>query len=345
VAVLVVEKTCGAEHLKDILTGNLLWVTWPDVVLAASVYSVIGVVHYVFRRRLWLISDDPEGAYRAGISVRAWDFLFYVTFGIVITFSTRVAGVLLVFVFLVAPAILAFLLTTQRWLQLLIGWGTGTVVTVVGLYLSWSLDLPSGPTVIAFYGIALVAGATAVYLARAERRLRALRVVLFGAGLTVVVALTLWRGGRWIASSGLGTSEAAHHVAADLVRQQAAATLQQSQQQAQQQAGLATSLGACARPEQLGKHLSLPDPEAQLAHVREQLALSKRTGLTFLLIALADEELPLLYREEGLELLRQVTGQGFGYNAEADVAANAPAIKLICERLHAGELGAAKPGP
>jgi zinc/manganese transport system permease protein len=197
VAVLVIEKTRGAEHLKDILVGNLLWVRWS-----------VGLVHFAFRSRFLAISNDPERAYRAGIAVRAWDFLFYLTFGIVITVSTRVAGVLLVFVFLVAPAILAFLITTRLTRQLLIGWGTGTLVTVVGLYLSWVLDLPSGPAVIAFYAFALVLGGVIIFLSRARRA--ALRPLSLGAAATLLIGAALWWGGRWLGTTEWAVSQAAH---------------------------------------------------------------------------------------------------------------------------------------
>jgi len=136
-AVLVVDKTKGAEHLEDILVGNLLWVRWSDVLSAAVVYAAVGLVHFLFRRKFLHISDDPEGAFAAGVHVRAWDFLFYFTFGIVIALSTHVAGVLLVFVFLVGPPILGLLLTDRLLYQLIVGWLTGTVVTVAGLFLSW----------------------------------------------------------------------------------------------------------------------------------------------------------------------------------------------------------------
>ena len=171
VAVLVVQKTHGAEHLEGILVGSLLWVSWNDVLVAAIAYTVIGVVHFLFRKRFLLISEDPDRAYREGVSVRAWDFLFYVTFGFVITFSTRVAGVLLVFVFLVAPAIMAFMITDRLKWQLLIGWIMGTVVTVLGLYLSYAIDLPSGPTVVAFYGVVLALGALVLHVVRAPRKI------------------------------------------------------------------------------------------------------------------------------------------------------------------------------
>ena len=155
-AILVVQKTRGSEHLDSILVGSLLWVKWSDIIAAGVASSLIGALQWIFWKRFLLISDFPEKAYRQGVNVRLWDFLFYASFGFVITISTRVAGVLLVFVFLVAPAIMAVMITRRFGRQLIVGWLSGTVVTVLGLYLSYYLDLPSGPTVVAFYGVVLV---------------------------------------------------------------------------------------------------------------------------------------------------------------------------------------------
>ncbi|MBN2195309.1 MAG: metal ABC transporter permease [Polyangiaceae bacterium] len=333
VAVLVVEKTRGAEHLKDILTGNLLWVEWSDVLMAAAVYSVVGVVHWRFRKQFWLISDNPDAAHQAGVAVRAWDFLFYVTFGVVIAFSTRVAGVLLVFVFLVAPAILALVLTHRLWLQLLIGWGMGTLVTVVGLYLSWVMDLPSGPAVIAFYGVALVVAGVVVFWLRAEDRRRAGLTVLAGTTITGVVFLALMGGGRWLGASRLAVSQEARQAAEDVDREQSAASARTSNADSERSTLLTNRLGRCVGREKIDRYLALVDLEERLAHAKQRLAPTPRKGLEFLVIALADDETPLLYREEGVALLKQATGRDFGYRSEAEASENSAAITRICDHI------------
>ncbi len=332
-AVLVVEKTNGAEHLKDILVGNLLWVKWSDVAIAASIYFVVGVVHFLFRKRFLLISDDPDAAYRSGIAVRAWDFLFYLTFGMVITLSTRVAGVLLVFVFLVAPAILAFTLTSRLRLQLVIGWVTGTIVTVFGLYLSWKLDLPSGPAVIAFYGVALVLGGIAVFLWRAESLARAALTVLIGIAATAVVVLGLWGGGRWLGASSISVSDEARAVEENVAKDHDDAARREQQEQDGRRQALLSRIGPCVGENKVGRYLALVGPEERITHARLKLGEDPTRGLEFLLIALADEELPLLYREEATELLDGSGNGAFGYDPEADVAANEAAIRRVCDRL------------
>jgi zinc/manganese transport system permease protein len=334
-AVLVVEKTNGAEHLKDILVGNLLWVKWSDVALAAAVYLVVGAVHFAFRRQFLLISDDPDAAYRSGMPVRAWDFLFYLTFGVVIALSTRVAGVLLVFVFLVAPAILAFTLTSSLRLQLVIGWVAGTVVTVAGLYLSWKLDLPSGPAVIAFYGIALALAGVVVFLWRAENRSRAARAVLLGLGATAVVVLGLWSGGRWLGESSISVSDEVRMVEEELARDLDETAGRQRRESDERRRSIASRVAPCVGENKVARYLSLVGPEERLALAGAKVAEHPTRALEFLLIALSDEELPLLYREEAAGLLGTAAGETFGYDPQAGVAANAAAIRRICDRLRA----------
>jgi zinc/manganese transport system permease protein len=108
-AILVADRTPrGGEAIKDILVGSLLWVTWPTILRLAGIYAVVGLIHWALRRRFLTISFSPETALARGWKIRWWDFLFYLTFGIVITFSVPIAGVLLVFSFLVVPAAVAF---------------------------------------------------------------------------------------------------------------------------------------------------------------------------------------------------------------------------------------------
>lgn len=191
VAFLVLDRAPhGAEHIKEILTGNILWVQWRTIGLAAGVYALVGLFHFIFRHQFILISDHPEQAYNSGMNVRLWDFLFYLSFGVVITHSVNTAGVLLVFVFLVVPAIATMLLTDKLWLQLVIGWSMGTLVSALGLVLSYNADLPSGPTVAAVYGLVLLLLALTVYVIRSGNALRALRNIGIG-----IIAVFLAYGG------------------------------------------------------------------------------------------------------------------------------------------------------
>ena len=190
VAILVIDRAPqGAEHIKEILTGSILWVQWKTIGIAASIYVLVGIFHFIFRDKFILISNNPEKAYQSGMKVRMWDFLFYVTFGIVIAHSVKTAGVLLVFVFLVVPAIATLLLTDKLWLQLILGWSMGTIVSFVGLLVSYFGDLPSGPTVVATYGLALLLLALVLYVVRSKNRQIAFRNIAAG-----VIALILTSG-------------------------------------------------------------------------------------------------------------------------------------------------------
>ena len=191
VAILVVDRAPhGAEHIKEILTGSILWVKWKTILSAALAYAGVGIFHYIFRDKFILISNNPEKAYKKGINVRLWDFLFYASFGIVITHSVSTAGVLLVFVFLVVPAIATIMVTDKLKWQLLLGWGMGTIVSVLGLYISYVADFPSGPTVVATYGVVLLLHTLIFYVVKHNNRLAALRNV--GLGFAAVVGVVFF---------------------------------------------------------------------------------------------------------------------------------------------------------
>ena len=156
-AILVADRAPeGAEHIKELLAGTILWVTWPTVIKDLVIYSAVGLFHYVFRRRFIQISEDPEGAFEQGIRVRLWDFLFYLSFGVIITLSVEIAGVLMVFSYLVAPAIIA-LGSSDRWgMRIVLAWGVGFLASALGLIASYQADLPSGPAIVCALGLFLV---------------------------------------------------------------------------------------------------------------------------------------------------------------------------------------------
>jgi len=156
-AVLLADRAAhGAEHVRAMLVGNLLAVQGPEVVEVAALYAVIGVFHWLCRRPFFLISTDPDTAYREGWRVRLWDFLFYASFGVVVTSSVRIAGVLLVFSYLIVPALAGIMLGRTIPAKLLIGWAFGTLVSVIGMTASAAFDLPTGATVVCAFGLTLV---------------------------------------------------------------------------------------------------------------------------------------------------------------------------------------------
>jgi zinc/manganese transport system permease protein len=156
-AILAMSKaTSESEHLKDMLVGNILAVSWPEVGKTAVLYGAIGLFHYVFRHKFLAISIDPARAEAEGISIKLWDFLFYASFGFVVTSSVSIAGVLLVFCYLIVPSVAAMLYADSIGRRLAIGWTMGTVVSALGVYLSLKLDLPTGATIVCTFGLVLV---------------------------------------------------------------------------------------------------------------------------------------------------------------------------------------------
>ena len=149
-------STSQAEHLKDMLVGNIIAVSWPDVFKTAGLYSAVGLFHYIFREPFLAISMNHEQAEAAGFNVRLWDFLFYASFGFVVTSSVAIAGVLLVFCYLIVPSVAAMLYAETIGRRLIIGWTMGTVVSALGVYLSLILDLPTGATIVCTFGLVLI---------------------------------------------------------------------------------------------------------------------------------------------------------------------------------------------
>ncbi len=155
-AVLAMSKSVQeTEHLKEMLVGNILTVSWHDVIKTAILYSAIGLFHFIFRKKFLAISmahDKPEST---GLPVRFWDFLFYASFGFVVTSSVAIAGVLLVFCYLIVPSVGAMLYSDKIGRRLAIGWTMGTLVSALGVYLSLKIDLPTGATIVCTFGLVL----------------------------------------------------------------------------------------------------------------------------------------------------------------------------------------------
>ena len=156
-AILAMSKaTSESEHLKDMLVGNILAVSWPEVGKTALLYGGIGAFLFIFRRKFLAISIDSAKAEAQGVAVRFWDFLFYASFGFVVTSSVSIAGVLLVFCYLIVPSVAAMLYAEGIGRRLAIGWTMGTIVSALGVYLSLKLDLPTGATIVCTFGLMLI---------------------------------------------------------------------------------------------------------------------------------------------------------------------------------------------
>ncbi len=156
---LVLSRTAaGDEEIKNLLVGNLLLVSREAVLSTLVLFAAVGAFHFALRRKFHLVSFDELEAERQGMSVRLWDFLFYATFGLVVTSFVRLAGVYLVFSYLIVPAVCGALLSSRIATRLAIGWGVALAAGLSGLLLStqWeSMDLPTGPTIVCMFGLLL----------------------------------------------------------------------------------------------------------------------------------------------------------------------------------------------
>lgn len=331
VAILVIDKAPhGAEHIKEIMTGSILWVKWSTIAIAASVYLVVGIFHYIFREKFILISENPDKAYEQGVSVRFWDFLFYVSFGIVITHSVGTAGVLLVFVFLVVPAIVSIMITDVLWKQLIIGWSMGVIVSVLGLYISYIADLPSGPTVVAFYGIVLSLVAISLYFWRAEKRSLALTKIAIGIGVTLVVVFGFIVMGDAFKSH---SHEDEHEITISKQQHLIHEIKVHNKLEKMSEKELIVFLENVDDIKFL--HLqfnSEPDKYVRLKIAERTAEIDKKEGLLMQLNLLKECELPFL-QEEIVNLLRSSTGQNFGFDPNNILEENDKALKKWEEYL------------
>jgi zinc/manganese transport system permease protein len=156
-AVLLLSRAAeGDEEIKNMLVGNILLVTPREVCERFALFAAVGVFHFVFRRNFLLVSFDREGAYAKGLRVRWWDFLFYALFGLVVTSFVRIAGVLLVFSYLIVPAVCGINLARRIGNRLLIGWIIALIGGVAGLVFSFWGDLPSGAAIVCTFGALLI---------------------------------------------------------------------------------------------------------------------------------------------------------------------------------------------
>jgi len=186
-AILLIDRAPqGAEHLKQILTGNILTAGLDELKVIAPLYVAVGLTHWLLRRRL------------AQAGSVAWEFVFYATFGIVVTSSVALAGVLLVFSFLIIPASIGVLYGETLARRLAIGWAAGAITSAAGLVASFAFDLPTGAAMVCAFGLALTLGGLLYPFLRGDARTAAhcaaaalrwcLAVVLAGSGLLLMLA-------------------------------------------------------------------------------------------------------------------------------------------------------------
>ena len=174
ISLLVLEKSAtGTEHIKEMLVGTILTVSWHDVIQLGAIVLAVGIIHWLARKKLFLISEAPEKATDQRLRLWWWDIVFYATFGIVVTSSVKVAGVLLIFSLLIIPAVTAMISTSGTIKRVVFGWVFGLVGCVLGLEASLRGDFAAGPSIIAtLLGLLLLCAATIplVRMARSSKK-------------------------------------------------------------------------------------------------------------------------------------------------------------------------------
>ncbi|MBI4971989.1 MAG: metal ABC transporter permease [Candidatus Omnitrophica bacterium] len=156
-AVMILSRSAeGDEHIRSMLVGNVLLVSLPQIIKILVLYSLLGLFHWYFRRKFLLISTKPNLAFQRGMNVKFWDLIFYLTFGVVVTSSVQIAGVLLVFSFLIVPAVCAILFSSKLSTRLWLGWLIGIGVSFLGIFASYFFDFPTGATIICAFGLVLI---------------------------------------------------------------------------------------------------------------------------------------------------------------------------------------------
>ena len=359
-AILIADRAPqGAELVEAMLTGALLWVPRDKILQTALIYAAVGGFHWVFRDRFLTITLEPNRAETEGWNVRWWDFLFYASFGLVITSSVSIAGVLLVFSFLVIPAVIGMMFSQSIGGRLGIAWAAGTLVSMVGLTLSFQYDFPSGPAVVCTFGLALTLAGTVHYLARSEQVQWAFTKVAIGA---LAIA-----GGLWLAffTADLGMDEGAGEAVAESSGPAEVVSLQEVAKEALVQlenspdnpprdaverllaAGesvhLMMSTGEVEVSEAAVRALSniaddervtelldeiafhAPDPWVKMRASQGLLNRREPLGIQAML-ELLEASQPILLQLEGIAALREATGQEFDYDPEGNAGSKEEAL-------------------
>jgi len=363
-AILVADRAPeGAEHIKETLVGTLLWVRWPVIAKTAIIYALVGLLHFALRGRFLQISFHPERAYAEHRYVRLWDFIFYVTFAFVITSSVAIAGVLVVFAFLVIPAVIATLFVTGIAARLVVSWSVGIAACLIGMVGSYRLDLPSGPSVVVSLGIALLLSALLYSVIHAPRKRRALLrlaagtlilagvVAGFGVFFTSGAFLHIahehdWESRATAPAAAADDDQLHRRLVAEcgddadcLVEHldrtpewpaEAASRLREGDAEEREwwiallaRRGGRTALGLLA-----AAAADEPDPLLELDLARRLVAAGDRRGVEIALGLLRDETPPLI-RDDASRLVSRTAGREFGYEPFATEQANAEALERM----------------
>ena len=349
-AVLILSKSpTGGEELKHMLVGDILLVSVPTIINDAILYSLVGVFHIMFRRRFLAISMNAESAQASGINIRVWDLLFYMTFGVLVTRSVAIAGVLLVFSYLVIPAVIAQMWSDTIKGRLLIGWSIALSASVAGILWSFASDYPTGPAVVmTLASFLIVSGATySIRHAPAPGRAAVHVAIFLLIGIVFFGTLSSFRKGGTLEAT---TDSVTDRLLAELNHDEPASQLDAiwhlrdiedkrivpalsvllAQTKSDQIIeAIVDALGKKGDP-QAGPALRAAlqkdyDPFLKLTIVNALIKVKDKSAYAALLDILKKDE-PVLLRSQALELLKAEAGEDFGYNPEKTPAENKVAL-------------------
>ena len=152
-AMLLAERIPGGSNfITKTITGNILWVTWKNVISCLILFSVIAIIHFFLQKHFVHISDSKENLSYGPAKTRVYELFFYITFGIVIVKAVPVGGIFLVFTLLIAPTATASLFTKSWKLRFIWSWVIGIFGSFFGIYLSYYLNISNGPAIVCFLG-------------------------------------------------------------------------------------------------------------------------------------------------------------------------------------------------
>jgi zinc/manganese transport system permease protein len=353
-AILILSKSAsGGEELKHMLVGDVLLVSMSEVVAMAILYGVIGIFHVIFRRQFLAISLSPESAEAAGLKIRLWDVLFYMSFGVVIVKSVAIVGVLLVFSYLVVPAVIAQMFSETIVGRLLAGWLVAISASMLGILWSFYADYPTGPAVVVTLGICLIVASTVYYLKNAPSKTRALANVagLVTAAAVFFLALSAVRKSAPVAAARetasvdhlveeLKSGEEVHQLDAiahlkEIRGPQVAPALADLLMRNPSEQIVEAVVGALKNQKDRRalpalRHAAQANYDAflKLAIADAQLALGDRDGFATL-VAILKSDGAGLARQQASDLLEQRAGRKFGYQPDRDARQNNAALTSI----------------
>lgn len=353
-AILILSKSAtGGEELKHMLTGDLLLVSLKTVGQTALLYAVIGVFHIIFRKKFLSISLDPEGARASGINIHLWDLLFYMSFGMVITRSVSIVGVLLVFSYLIVPAVIAQMWNSTLKGRLLIGWVVAVVASTAGILWSFYSDYPTGPAIVVMLAVFLVISGIAYYFVNTPSKARAVATVaaIFAFGLFFLYALSEFKkpvkteanlAPIDLLLNELKEGEEAHQLDAishlgdmrDPRIVPALTKILQETKSEQMVETVAEALGKQKDPRAIPALSAAAnnhyDDFLKLTIAQAQLAVGDHQGFATLIAILKSDEGGFA-RQQAIEILEKQSAKKFGYDPQKSVAENQAAIKKIDE--------------